>query len=76
MYIYARMEVTHFFIFMYTQPCMEVTFSSLCTYSRNTRPISLALRGSGAIGATFGRLRCNRWGASGAHFGNHRLWRL
>ena len=37
--------------------------------------ISLALRGSGAFGATFGRLRCPRWGACGAYLGNRRLWR-
>ena len=37
--------------------------------------ISLVLRGSGASGATFGRLRRPRWGASGAHSGNRRLRR-
>ena len=37
--------------------------------------ISLALRGNGAFGATFVRLRLPRWGATGAHLGNRRLRR-
>ena len=37
--------------------------------------ISLALRRSGAVGATFGRRGRPRWGARGTHLGNRRLWR-
>ena len=37
--------------------------------------ISLALRGRGASGATFGRLGCPRLGACGAHLENRRLRR-
>ena len=35
--------------------------------------ISLDLRGRGALGATFGRLRHPRQGVGGAHLGNRRL---